>query len=83
MVQFKKESIVITIETVESPFVYWAKLNKCFVDVCWILLSNEMHPPSEYDLGAFNDLHDAVSKLDISYEQKGLISTILTKQDNA
>lgn len=62
MVQFKDNSIVITIENV-NPFEDWQELMITIADVQMILMTNPDHKVSEYRLNMFNEFHKATCTL--------------------
>ncbi|MEA5139834.1 hypothetical protein [Arcicella rigui] len=78
MVHFTKDSIVITIKSVENPFRDWQMMNQTFSELLMVMLSNKDIPINDYETFWFVLLKSALSELDISAEQTRQINELLT-----
>ncbi|WP_026996932.1 hypothetical protein [Flectobacillus major] len=77
MVTFTKDSIVITVKSVESPFQDWQMINRSLSGLLMLIMSNEDFPVHAYETFWFVELKSALSELNISYEQGKQIEKLL------
>ena len=77
MVSFTKNSIVITVETTNSPFYDWQMMNKSLSELLLVLMSNKVYPISDWETHWLIELKSALCELDIDNEQTKQIEKLL------
>ncbi len=77
MVHFTKDSIVITIKDLDSPFYEWQMINTTLSRLLLLIMSNKDFPVHDWETFWLVELKASLNELDISGEQTREIEKLL------